>query len=103
MQVECRELDQEIGREQNETSVLTMQEARQERLLLQLYLFTAVIGLVDAVSCIGLGHIVTATMTGNIVLLGFAFSSVPGLCASRSLTAPTSDSSRCILSWCGDP
>src|SRR5258708_14799716 len=65
-----------------------MQESRQERILpLLLYLFTAVTGLVDAVSYIGLGHIFTANMTGNIVLLGFAFAGVPGLSVSRSLTA----------------
>jgi uncharacterized membrane protein YoaK (UPF0700 family) len=65
-----------------------MQEARQERILrLLLYLFTAVTGLVDAVSYIGLGHVFTANMTGNIVLLGFAFAGVPGLSALRSMTA----------------
>src|SRR3979411_3202679 len=65
-----------------------MMQARQERILPQLlYLFTAVVGLVDAVSYIGLGHVFTANMTGNIVLLGFAFAGVPGLSALRSLTA----------------
>jgi len=65
-----------------------MQEARQERILPpMLYLFTAVTGLVDAVSYIGLGHVFTANMTGNIVLLGFAFAGVPGLSALGSLTA----------------
>ena len=65
-----------------------MQEARKEPILPPLlHLFTAVTGLVDAVSYIGLGHIFTANMTGNIVLLGFAFAGVPGLSASRSLTA----------------
>jgi len=65
-----------------------MQEARQERILPQLlYLLTAVTGLVDAVSYIGLGHVFTANMTGNIVLLGFALAGVPGLSALRSLTA----------------
>jgi uncharacterized membrane protein YoaK (UPF0700 family) len=82
---------QEIGRKQDETSVPVgpmMQEARQERILPQLlYLFTAVTGLVDAVSYIALGHVFTANMTGNIVLLGFAFAGVPGLSALRSLTA----------------
>ena len=49
-----------------------MQEARQERIVpLLLYLFTAVTGLIDAVSYVALGHIFTANMTGNIVLLGF--------------------------------
>ena len=65
-----------------------MQEARQERIVpLLLYLFTAVTGLIDAVSYIALGHIFTANMTGNIVLLGFALVGVPGLSALRSLTA----------------
>jgi len=65
-----------------------MQEAPQERVLpLLLYLFTAVTGLIDAVSYIALGHVFTANMTGNIVLLGFSFSGVPGLSALRSLTA----------------
>jgi uncharacterized membrane protein YoaK (UPF0700 family) len=65
-----------------------MKEALQERTLpLLLHLFTAVTGMVDAVSYIGLGHIFTANMTGNIVLLGFAFAGVPGLSALRSLTA----------------
>jgi uncharacterized membrane protein YoaK (UPF0700 family) len=50
-------------------------------------LFTAVTGLIDAVSYIALGHIFTANMTGNIVLLGFALAGVPGLSALRSLTA----------------
>jgi uncharacterized membrane protein YoaK (UPF0700 family) len=52
-----------------------------------LYLFTAVTGLVDAVSYIGLGHVFTANMTGNIVLLGLSFAGVPGLSVLRSLTA----------------
>ena len=55
-------------------------ESTQERTLpLLLYLFTAVTRLVDAVSYIGLGHIFTANMTGNIVLLGFASAGIPGL------------------------
>ena len=33
---------------------------------------TAVTGLVDAVSFLSLGHVFTANMTGNIVLLAFA-------------------------------
>jgi uncharacterized membrane protein YoaK (UPF0700 family) len=65
-----------------------MQEARQERILPPLlYLFTAVTGLVDAVSYIALGHVFTANMTGNIVFLGFALVGVPGLSVLRSLTA----------------
>lgn len=64
------------------------QEPPQERMLpMLLYVFTAVTGLVDAVSYIGLGHVFTANMTGNIVFLGFALAGVPGLSALRSLTA----------------
>jgi uncharacterized membrane protein YoaK (UPF0700 family) len=65
-----------------------MQEGGQERIVpLLLYLFTAVTGLIDAVGYIALGHIFTANMTGNIVLLGFALAGVPGLSVLRSLTA----------------
>jgi uncharacterized membrane protein YoaK (UPF0700 family) len=48
---------------------------------------TAVTGLVDAVSFLSLGHVFTANMTGNIVLLAFATARVPGLSIARSLTA----------------
>jgi uncharacterized membrane protein YoaK (UPF0700 family) len=41
-------------------------------------------GLIDAVSFISLGHVFTANMTGNIVLLGFALGGVTGLSAARS-------------------
>jgi uncharacterized membrane protein YoaK (UPF0700 family) len=43
--------------------------ASREYLLLGL---TVVTGIVDAVSFLGLGHIFTANMTGNVVFLGFA-------------------------------
>jgi Protein of unknown function (DUF1275) len=39
------------------------------------------------VSFLGLGHVFTANMTGNVVLLGFATVGVPGLSIRRSLTA----------------
>jgi len=48
---------------------------------------TAVTGLVDAVSYLSVGHVFTANMTGNIVLLAFAIAHVSGLSISRSLTA----------------
>src|SRR5258706_13968963 len=48
---------------------------------------TAVTGLVDAVSFLSLGRVFTANMTGNIVLLGFATTRVPGLSVTLSLTA----------------
>jgi uncharacterized membrane protein YoaK (UPF0700 family) len=45
---------------------------------------TAVTGLVDAVSYLGLGHVFTANMTGNVVFLGFAIAGAPGLSIARS-------------------
>src|SRR6201987_2082298 len=48
---------------------------------------TAVTGLVDAVSFLSLGHVFTANMTGNIVLLAFATAHVLGLSIARSSTA----------------
>jgi uncharacterized membrane protein YoaK (UPF0700 family) len=44
-------------------------------------------GLVDAVSFLGLGHVFAANMTGNVVLLGFAFAGVGGFTAAPSLVA----------------
>src|SRR5580698_2622275 len=52
-----------------------------------LVVMTAVTGIVDAVSYLALGHVFTANMTGNVVLLGFAVAGVKGLSAARSLTA----------------
>src|SRR5579875_2412287 len=40
---------------------------------------TVTTGLVDAVSYLGLGHVFTANMTGNIVLLGFGLAGGSGL------------------------
>ena len=48
---------------------------------------TAVTGVVDAVSFLGLGHIFTANMTGNVVFLGFALGAGTGVSVARSLTA----------------
>jgi uncharacterized membrane protein YoaK (UPF0700 family) len=39
-------------------------------------------GIVDAVSYLALGHVFTANMTGNIVLVGFALIGTPGLSAA---------------------
>jgi len=52
--------------------------------LVALLTFTGVTGLIDAVSFLGLGHIFTANMTGNVVLLGFAIAGTPGLSIARS-------------------
>ena len=48
---------------------------------------TVVTGVVDAVSFLGLGHIFTANMTGNVVFLGFALGGGAGVSVARSLTA----------------
>ncbi len=53
-------------------------------LLTALLVLTGVTGLVDAVSFLGLGHVFTANMTGNVVLLGFAVAGVPGPSVARS-------------------
>ena len=50
-----------------------------ERALLGILLVLTVLsGLVDAVCYLGLGHVFTANMTGNVVLLGFAAAGAPG-------------------------
>jgi len=48
---------------------------------------TVVSGFVDAVSFLGLGHVFTANMTGNVVLLGFAAAGAPGFSMAASLCA----------------
>jgi uncharacterized membrane protein YoaK (UPF0700 family) len=48
---------------------------------------TGTTGLVDAVSYLGLGHVFTANMTGNVVFLGFAAVGVEGLSVARSLVS----------------
>jgi uncharacterized membrane protein YoaK (UPF0700 family) len=45
---------------------------------------TAVTGVVDAISFLGLGHVFTANMTGNVAFLGFAFAGAPGLSIPHS-------------------
>jgi uncharacterized membrane protein YoaK (UPF0700 family) len=48
---------------------------------------TVVSGFVDAVSFLGLGHVFTANMTGNVVLLAFAAAGAPGFSFGASLCA----------------
>ena len=57
------------------------------QLLSVLLALTFVTGIVDAVSYLGLGHVFTANMTGNVVFLGFAVAGAQGLSMSRSATA----------------
>ena len=49
-----------------------------EPLLTVLMALTVVSGIVDAVSYLGLGHVFTANMTGNIVVIGFAVAGAAG-------------------------
>jgi uncharacterized membrane protein YoaK (UPF0700 family) len=62
-------------------------KAPDTRLLLLLAVLTLVTGFVDAVSYLGLGHVFVANMTGNIVLLGFAFAGVGDISIPGSLVA----------------
>ncbi|MCW2920057.1 MAG: rane protein [Actinomycetia bacterium] len=48
---------------------------------------TVMSGFIDAVSYLGLGHVFTANMTGNIVILGFAAAGAPGFSTVASLTS----------------
>src|SRR5258708_12061051 len=57
---------------------------RERALVPVLLSLTAVTGLVDAVSVLGLGRVFTANMTGNVVFLGFAAAGAPGLSLVRS-------------------
>src|SRR5213594_114319 len=53
-------------------------------LLVVLLGWTAITGLIDAVSYLALGHVFTANMTGNVVFLSFAVAGAPGLSIPRS-------------------
>jgi uncharacterized membrane protein YoaK (UPF0700 family) len=57
------------------------------RLVVSLLGLTFVTGLLDAVSFLGLGHVFTANMTGNVVFIGFAIGGATDLSVPRSLTA----------------
>jgi uncharacterized membrane protein YoaK (UPF0700 family) len=48
---------------------------------------TVVSGIVDAVSFLGLGHVFTANMTGNVVLVAFGIAGAPGFSVTASLCA----------------
>ncbi len=70
-----------------EQSAAPVSLARNDSLPIALLVLTFVTGLVDAVSYLGLGHVFTANMTGNVVLLGFAVARAPGLSVARSITS----------------
>jgi uncharacterized membrane protein YoaK (UPF0700 family) len=64
-----------------DTRALAERAARSIRhpLTRTLLALTFTTGLVDAVSYLGLGHVFTANMTGNVVLLGFGLAGAGGL------------------------
>ncbi|MDX3453523.1 YoaK family protein [Streptomyces sp. ME02-8801-2C] len=62
-------------------------ESRGLRLVAVLLVLTVVSGLIDAVSYLGLGHVFTANMTGNVVVLGFAAAGAPGFSVPHTLTS----------------
>ena len=68
--------------------VTTMTEQHPDQVLPGLlYISTAVTGMIEAVSFLGMGHIFTANMTGNIVFLSFATAGAQSLSVPRSLSA----------------
>jgi uncharacterized membrane protein YoaK (UPF0700 family) len=57
------------------------------RLMAALALLTLLTGLVDAASVLGLGHVFTANMTGNVVFLGFSLVGAGRVATSDCLVA----------------
>ncbi|MFD4601826.1 YoaK family protein [Streptomyces sp. NPDC058464] len=62
-------------------------ETRGVRLVAVLLALMLVSGLIDAVGYLGLGHVFTANMTGNVVILGFAAAGTPGFSVPHSATS----------------
>ena len=56
-------------------------------LALALFGLTMASGLIDAVSYLGLGHVFTANMTGNVVVIAFALAGAPGFSLAASVTS----------------
>jgi uncharacterized membrane protein YoaK (UPF0700 family) len=52
-----------------------------------LLVLTAMTGLIDAVSILGLGRVFVANMTGNVVFIGFALAGAQGFSLSASIAA----------------
>jgi uncharacterized membrane protein YoaK (UPF0700 family) len=48
---------------------------------------TVVSGIIDGVSYLGLGHVFTANMTGNVIILGFAAAGAPGFSVAAALVS----------------
>jgi uncharacterized membrane protein YoaK (UPF0700 family) len=72
--------------DENSVSHATTPEAS-SAVVVALFGLTFVTGVIDAVSFLGLGHVFTANMTGNVVFLGFAMGGTADLSVGRSLAA----------------
>jgi uncharacterized membrane protein YoaK (UPF0700 family) len=57
------------------------------RLRAALLALTAATGLIDAACYLGMGHVLVANMTGNVVFLGFALAGAPGFSIAAFLVA----------------
>ncbi|MFF3641462.1 YoaK family protein [Streptomyces sp. NPDC002564] len=68
-------------------SVPTPEIGDRHPLSLVLVTLTVVSGLVDAVCFLGLGHVFTANMTGNVLIIGFALAGAPGFSVTGSLVS----------------
>ena len=62
-------------------------EESDRTLLAILLVLTLFSGFIDAISYLGLGHVFTANMTGNVVILGFAAAGAKGFSAPACLTS----------------
>lgn len=60
---------------------------RTDPLVAAFTVLTVLSGLLDAASYLGLGHVFTANMTGNVVILGFAAAGAPGFSAPACLAS----------------
>jgi len=69
------------------TTAKTDTDPATRELLGVLLALTLLSGMVDAVCYLGLGHVFTANMTGNVVILGFAAAGAPGFSVTASLTS----------------
>ena len=58
-----------------------------QSLVVTLAALTVTGGMLDAVSFLGLGHVFTNNMTGNVILIGFAAAGAPGFSFTASLAA----------------
>ena len=73
--------------EPTRTTVSGKTRANETTLHGALFLLTMSTGAVDAVSYLGMGHVFTANMTGNVVFLGFALAGVSGVSVARSVSS----------------